>query len=84
MSLLQGWSGPHQDSSSRSTAVPATGPHLVEVMYLSGLEQIVDRRAGNKKPQAFSHCGQPGSKMYWYEILPQPPVTGAKTTWCRT
>jgi hypothetical protein len=25
-----------------------------------------------EKPQAFSRCGSPGSKMYCYEIVPQP------------
>jgi hypothetical protein len=25
-----------------------------------------------KKPQAFSRCGSPGSKIYCYEILPSP------------
>jgi hypothetical protein len=32
-----------------------------------------------KKPQAFSRCGQPGSKIYGYEMHPAP-VNGAKTT----
>jgi hypothetical protein len=33
----------------------------------------------NKKPQALSRCGSPGSKMYCYEMYPAP-VNGAKTT----
>jgi hypothetical protein len=33
----------------------------------------------SKKPQAFSRCGQPGSKIYGYEMHPAP-VNGAKTT----
>jgi hypothetical protein len=34
--------------------------------------QIVPHGASvpNKKPQAFSRCGSPGSQMYGYEITP--------------
>jgi hypothetical protein len=34
----------------------------------------------NKKPQALSRCGSPGSKIYGYENLTPAPVKGAKTT----
>jgi hypothetical protein len=33
----------------------------------------------SKKPQAFSRCGSPGSKIDGYEMHPAP-VNGAKTT----
>jgi hypothetical protein len=36
-----------------------------------GLRSLA-RASEIKKPQAFTHCGSPGSKIYEYEISPAP------------